>query len=211
MTNGRGSPASNGTDGVYDRLDMADDSGEDGNCDAALQVHGIIGRATDQLLDNDDNDAEQVDVIERERKTRPRTGQTAPKRAVNPEREAEIAKMLASPVPPAEVRAHLERTDFGRVPAYMRELLEDLELEEQYINSLPDEVDAPKPIVRLLTAGEKEALLRGLKQQFQQATAIYLKAGPKSRKKDGLEAELDRIKKDIENISRPYIFVEAGT
>lgn len=177
----------------------------------ALAAETSSRRVTGQLP-TPGNDAEQLDVsLSDARLTRPRTGQLAPKRAANPKREAEIAEIFAAPVPPAEVRAHLERTDFGRVPPYMREILEDLEGEEQYIISLPDERDEPKRVVRLLAAEERDLLLRGLEQQLQQATAAYLQAGPKSRKRDELEADLERIKTDIESISRPYIFVEAST
>lgn len=211
---GRGSPLPGGEEDPNDRVDVADESGEDGGPDsvAAVRVDAIIGRATDQLFGFDDGDAEWADASpSNARRTRPRTGQTAPKRVANPKREAEIAEILAAPAPPAEVRAYVERTDYGRVPPYMREILDGLEGEARYIMSLPDEPDKPRRIVRLLAAGERELLLRGLKQQFQQATAIYLRTGPKNRKKDELEAELESIKQDIENISRPYIFVEAGT
>merc|ERR1712187_511442 len=95
-------------------------------------------------------------------------------------------------------------------PMFLRSVEAELAFEQEYITSLHDPAEEPKALVRLLAQDEKDELVQGLKQQFQHATACYLKAAPKSRSKAELEAELAKIKRDIESLSRPYIFVEDG-
>lgn len=128
----------------------------------------------------------------------------------NAARLAEIAQILAAPKKSApEVREYVAGNDFGRVPRYLQNVTLELDEEQEYIISLHERPreEAPKVFVRLLTQGEKEELVLGLKQRFQFATARYLKERPKGRSKDALEAELGKIKQDIESLSRPYIFV----
>lgn len=129
----------------------------------------------------------------------------------NPARGADIAKILHTPRRSEDVREYAVKAGYGRMPSHLRQVNAELDAEQQYIGALesPRE-DPPKAQVRLLRQGEKDVLIAGLKQQFQQATACILKA-PKAKGglKDELEERLGRLRQDIENLSRPYVFVEA--
>lgn len=128
----------------------------------------------------------------------------------DPARGADIAKILHAPRRPSEVREYAAKAQYWRVPNYLRQVAEELDAEQRYIVSLDNSrEDQPKAPVRLLRQGEKDELVHGLKQQFQQASACILKAGKKSGAKAKLEERLGRISQDIENLSRPYIFVQA--
>lgn len=127
----------------------------------------------------------------------------------NPLRAAAIAQVLAAARCAAEVRAYAAGFGggFGRVPAFLRPIVAELDSEQRYISLLHEPREASKSRVRLLAKGEKDALLSGLKLQFQRTTASYLKEVPKSRSKAALEAELTRIREDLESLNRPYVFV----
>lgn len=188
----------------------------------ASRVDAIINKVTDQLaeaavaddvLDAEDEAAQQFQGPSsggsRPPGKKPRQGAMVNKRpARNPARGADIAKILSAPRKPPEVRAYLAQKGFGRVPIFLRDVSEELDEEERYIVSLREPREPPRVFVRLLTQGEKDHLVKGLKQRFQQATAKYLKAPPKSRSKADLEAECEKIAQDIQNLGRPYIFVE---
>merc|ERR1711924_37696 len=122
---------------------------------------------------------------------------------------AEIAKILKAVHEPADIRRYAERSCFRRLPGYLREVSEVLEAEQEYITSLPAPRDeAPKACVRLLKDEERTHLIQGLRLQFQQISAKVLKEKPRSKDRSNLEADLKRIQQDIDNLSRPYIFVE---
>jgi len=101
------------------------------------------------------------------------------------------------------------------VPQYLQQVTAELDAEQQYIVTLrerPPREEEPKAVVRLLAQGEKDELLRGLKQQFQQASAHALKVDKLDKRlRADLETRMERIKKDITSVSRPYIFVEVGS
>ncbi|CAE8690023.1 unnamed protein product [Polarella glacialis] len=181
--------------------------------DAVSRVGAIISQATDQLGESPLPD--QVDYAEIPSPSRGGRGQararpmgTGAERA--PHRGAEIAQaLLLAPRCPEDVRSYASRRGHGRVPDCLVDFQEELEDEQQYIESLAEPLEAPERYVRLLASSEKDLLIRGLKQQFARATASFLKVAAKSRSRAKLEEELSRIRQDIDNLSRPYIFVEA--
>lgn len=128
----------------------------------------------------------------------------------NPQRGAEIAKVLQSLSKTVDISKYADRAGFGRTPPYLREASSVLDAEQEYIISLhePRLEEAPKNLVRLLQQGERDELLQGLRHQFQQASARVLKAKPRSQARTDVEGELQRIKGDIASLSRPYIFVQ---
>mmetsp|Transcript_11770 Transcript_11770/g.26647 ORF Transcript_11770/g.26647 Transcript_11770/m.26647 type:complete len:225 (-) Transcript_11770:44-718(-) len=122
----------------------------------------------------------------------------------------EIARLLAQAKPAVYLRDLLAREDYCRVPQGLVQVKSELDEEQRYIDSLPEPVEPSRAIVRLLESGEKEILIRGLKLRFQHTSAHCLAAGAKTERRAELEAELEQIKQDIENLSRPYIFVEVA-
>eukprot|EP00930_Biecheleria_cincta_P086815 TRINITY_DN76064_c0_g1_i1.p1 TRINITY_DN76064_c0_g1~~TRINITY_DN76064_c0_g1_i1.p1 ORF type:complete len:266 (-),score=38.02 TRINITY_DN76064_c0_g1_i1:81-878(-) len=197
------------------------DAGE--GVDAASRVDAIITRATDQLVEDsstvvltDRHNTKQLragDGAGSSSPSRPRQAQaqvlmgTGAKPA--PHKAPEIARILAKPTTVVGVHSYAAANGFWRVPEYFAEMQIDFEEEEDYIRSLRETMESPSRRVRLLAQSEKECLVNGLKQQFQKATAIYLKATPGTRDREELDNELARIKRDIDNLSRPFIFVEA--
>lgn len=144
------------------------------------------------------------------RAMRPMGTGAAPNPARGNEVKEEIANIIAAGRNPSQVRAYVELRNFGRVPPFLAELRSEIDEEQERIAALQEEMEEemPRRPVRLLAQGEKDELIYGLKQQLQQATAMYSNASPTSRYKDELEDEMERLTQDIENLSRPYIFVE---
>lgn len=190
--------------------------------DAASRVDAIITRATDQLVE----DSSTVVLTDRQSTSQPQAGDGAGSSSPSrrqaqarvlmgtgatpaPHKAPEIARLLAKPSTVANVHSYAAAHGFWRVPEFFEEMQMDFEEEEDYIRSLCEAREAPSRRVRLLAQDEKACLVNGLKQQFQKATANYLKATPGTRDREELDNELARIKRDIDNLSRPYIFVEA--
>jgi len=126
---------------------------------------------------------------------------------LNPSAGVEIAHILSPQRCSSDVRACLEKHGFGRVPPFLHRVHAKLDAEQEYIITRDKPEEVPKSIVRLQSQREKDELLRGLKLQFQRATASYIKELPQSRAKLELEEEIARIKKDITKLGEPYIFV----
>mmetsp|Transcript_6654 Transcript_6654/g.14525 ORF Transcript_6654/g.14525 Transcript_6654/m.14525 type:complete len:255 (-) Transcript_6654:248-1012(-) len=196
---------------------------------AASRVDHIITTATDRLVETPVDREKDVVLlhVEDDREVHPsgpRAAKVGAKRPPPPaaRRVAPTASSSSSTARGLEIAAklserpqgpceHVARNDFYRMPAGLQQVATELDEEQRYIASLsqPQE-DGPKVRVRLLESGEKELLIRGLKLRFQQTTASCLQAGPKGKRRAALEAELEQIKQDIDNLNRPYIFVEAS-
>lgn len=195
-----------------------EDAIADAQTRAVSRIDAIINEATHQYAETSVHSESCTPEVQQ---PRPTTGRVQPPRGAdvpNPAIASEITRILAAsqklkPVPESssarnQVREYAERRNFGRGPAFLRNVEALLDAEQQYISSLPGDSEPPKTAVRLLTKSEKDELTLGLKQSFQQATALYLKAPPKSRSRNEIQAQLNKLTRDIENLSRPYIFVE---
>mmetsp|Transcript_34475 Transcript_34475/g.73453 ORF Transcript_34475/g.73453 Transcript_34475/m.73453 type:complete len:280 (-) Transcript_34475:310-1149(-) len=126
---------------------------------------------------------------------------------------AEMTRILSATRHVADLKAYVASMGggCGKVPPFLSPVVAALDAETRYIMSLREpREEVAKPRVRLLSQGERDALLSGLKKKFQQTTGRYLQAAPKSRSRKVLEAELNKIQKDLDCLSQPYIFVEEG-
>jgi len=199
-----------------DEVDLEDEDEETRNR-AESRVGSIIAQATRQLDDACETADNSQEVGQAPQAMPKASSKSARRRAMgtgatpNLARGAEIAQILAVPQHTVDVRAYAERLGYGRVPPFLREIEAELDAEQEYIVSLQEERKHPKTVVRLLGQHEKEELIQGLKQQLARASAAFLQAPLKSRSREELEAQLQRIKQDIDNLSRPYIFVEDGS
>lgn len=128
-------------------------------------------------------------------------------------RGAEIARVLAAPRCPAEVRDYAARFGggFGRIPAFLRPVATHLDAEQRYIVALCEPREPPSRRVKLLAKGEKDRALLALKQQLQQAGNVCAKAKPKGRTRQRAEADIARLKADVAHLERPYVFTEDRT
>lgn len=132
----------------------------------------------------------------------------------DPSRGIEISSIISAGRQSRDVNQYLDRRSYGKTPSYLHRVMSNIDAEQRYIMGLhafreDEDSNEPRACFRVLTSGEKQELVSGLKQEFQQATAKLLKAGKKCAQKADLETELVRIKKDIDDMSQPYIFVKA--
>merc|ERR1719453_1844278 len=115
-------------------------------------------------------------------------------------------------VPTAEVKAYAVAKDFGRVPSYLRETMEVLEDEREYIEALPEieaellsEDPSDKRYVRLLTEMERLGLMEALlakQEQVEECFESELDIHPeelwKRKVRERYEPQLRQIDRDLE-------------
>lgn len=109
---------------------------------------------------------------------------------------------------------YTKKPDYGRVPQYLRRVQEEIQEEYQYVADLQQAaVEAEREHVRELTAQEKEDILAGLRQRWDDVNKHYQTLRVSSdtpayyQRKERLEGELRTIEKDIERFSKPKVFV----
>lgn len=111
----------------------------------------------------------------------------------------------------AVLRAHAARDDYGRVPAYLRDLAAAAEDEERYIEDLPSAGYAAESVekhpVRLLTAAEREQLLHGLTRRQEQLTKLVCDESCPDSKLRRYRGQLQHLGADITRLSQEYVFV----
>lgn len=119
-------------------------------------------------------------------------------------------------VPAAEIRAEVQRSSYDRFPGYLKETMELLDEEEDYINSLPNTALEPehRPLVRLMTESERGVLAEGLLAKKEQVTrcfeadlVLHHEDVWKRRVIERYAPQLCQINTDINYMNRKYIFV----
>mmetsp|Transcript_87985 Transcript_87985/g.152439 ORF Transcript_87985/g.152439 Transcript_87985/m.152439 type:complete len:178 (+) Transcript_87985:154-687(+) len=135
---------------------------------------------------------------------------------------AERAVRLLRTAPTSKVRAFAQSAEFGRIPAYLRETMNVLEDEREYIESLPEieaEVEDPdnRRRVRLLTDIERLSLVEGLMGKREQVARcleaellLHHEDLWKRKVRARYEPQIEQIDKDLEKMSRRYIFVASS-
>lgn len=100
------------------------------------------------------------------------------------------------------------------MPKYLEMIKKDIAAENEYIRQMQSqEEESP---VRLMTNEEKAGLIQGLKVKWESVNTEYqaithmtkLDTVGKIRRKEGYEAELSQIEKDIEKLNRQTIYVD---
>jgi len=118
---------------------------------------------------------------------------------------------------------YLKKEDYGKVPAYLTQVKEEIRREKEMIDRYVEERmgykgDEPESRMELMSDEERGSLLDALKakwdvtnQKYQKITHIVnLDTVGQVRRKTNLERELKQIEKDIEQLSRPGpIYVNA--
>ncbi|CAH0547774.1 unnamed protein product [Brassicogethes aeneus] len=101
--------------------------------------------------------------------------------------------------------------EYGAVPNYLVKLKE--EAEEKRLKAA-EEVSFKQPLCRYITSDEREALLEGLKQNWEelqiayQGLPILTDTIPKINKKVRLENDLKQLENDIVKVEKhPYLYV----
>ncbi|VEN53666.1 unnamed protein product [Callosobruchus maculatus] len=106
---------------------------------------------------------------------------------------------------------YIKAMTFGRTPKYLERFMAIREAEYQ---KKKDSTGVQQPLCRYITRDQREKLLSGLKQNWEELQKIYqglpilTDTIPKKFRKSKLEAELKQLEKDIVFIERhPYIYV----
>lgn len=119
-----------------------------------------------------------------------------------------------------------QKPEYGQIPSYLHEIKKEIEEEYAYIHALQERhTQREGRPMRLLTHSERDELLEGLKQRYEDLRAQYNNCNfaiPAPKKKDPAVAQLDRMKvqkkerfesemeqleKSIAKLSKENIFV----
>lgn len=109
----------------------------------------------------------------------------------------------------------MKKEDFGKVPAYLSQVKEEIKREnqmiERYVKEQMGEVEEAPEVYEEFTEEEREALLDALKAKWDAVNAQYQKithlvkldTAGQLRRKEQLEAQLTRLENDIQRLDRP--------
>uniref|UniRef100_A0A6A7G7C6 Enkurin n=1 Tax=Hirondellea gigas TaxID=1518452 RepID=A0A6A7G7C6_9CRUS len=131
-----------------------------------------------------------------------------------------VANILKEPEnlvqsPTNEMPRHAE---YGKVPEYLQHVKNEIQEEYNYIREMHREENiqvSEQSKIKLLQDKEKQELLIALKMKWQDVNKIYqtrthevvLDTVGKLRRKEAYEADLQQIEKDIEKLSKQYVFL----
>eukprot|EP01039_Chlorochromonas_danica_P001249 gene1249-1361_t len=116
--------------------------------------------------------------------------------------------------PPVKELNYMKKEDFGKVPAYLSQVREEVrrenEMIERYVKQQMGEVERTPETFEELTEGERSDLLDQLKARWDYVNANYQKithlvkldTTGQRRRKEQLENELQQLEYDIERLER---------
>eukprot|EP00742_Colponemidia_sp_Colp-10_P000458 GILJ01000499.1.p1 GENE.GILJ01000499.1~~GILJ01000499.1.p1 ORF type:complete len:274 (-),score=53.22 GILJ01000499.1:229-1050(-) len=125
--------------------------------------------------------------------------------------------LTAAKKPLDNTKQFTKKVDYGRTPEYLQKIKADINDEYEFIRKMQEaEEEQKRSTVRVLTDEERDALLQGLKAQWEKINSQYqlithvvtLDTIGKVRRKEQYEQTLAQIEKDIERINKKYIFVD---
>lgn len=114
----------------------------------------------------------------------------------------------------------MAKEDYGKVPAYLKEVKKEIEDEQEYIRTImmqeQEAYTAAQPKMRLLSEEDRLSLLDQLKtkwdavdKQYQlQTHVVDLDTIGKVRRKEEYESQLQNLEKMIEKLERKNVFVQ---
>jgi hypothetical protein len=109
---------------------------------------------------------------------------------------------------------YLQKQDYGKVPAYLTRVKEQIKdeygmIEEMQQRNQPSQQEA----IDVLTDGDRQLLLAGLKANWEavnkeyQTLSFTLDTPAKKKRKEDYEAQLEQIEKDIQKLTKKFVFV----
>ena len=107
----------------------------------------------------------------------------------------------------------LHKPDYGQVPAYLDRVKSEIADEYRYIQELQQENAEIQNGMRLLAEEERLQILDGLKQKWSQLNTQYQTMSftvdtiAKRRRKEQYERELAELERDIERMSKQFVYV----
>jgi Calmodulin-binding len=109
---------------------------------------------------------------------------------------------------------YLKKEDFGKVPAYLTQVKEEIRREndmiEKYVKEQLGEVEGPQEQYEELTESERLELISALKSKWDHTNAAYQKithlvkldTTGQVRRKEQLEGAMQQIESDIERLTK---------
>jgi len=116
----------------------------------------------------------------------------------------------------------VNKPGFGKSPEYLANVRNEIQAERDYVYQAMEQDRAQyemgMPTRRLLTEEERTQLLIGLKDKWETVNKEYqtmthrvaLDTMGSIRRKEEYEAELTRLEKSVEKLSKQYVFVDEG-
>jgi len=132
------------------------------------------------------------------------------------------ATAVIGAAPPAGAEApvnFLNKPDFGKVPAYLGQVKQQVSMETQLVQTMMNAQQESKtagPKMRQLSEEERQVLLGNLKKKWDEINKLYqgcthiiaLDSRSKIVRKEQYERELAELEVAIERLSKKYVFVE---
>lgn len=116
--------------------------------------------------------------------------------------------------PPVKELNYMKKEDFGKIPAYLTQVKEEVKREnemiERYVKQQMGQVERTPETFEELTEDERSDLIDQLKARWDHVNANYQKithlvkldSTGQKRRKEQLETELEQLEHDIERLSR---------
>lgn len=129
-----------------------------------------------------------------------------------------LAACLTEPLPRDGNVEFPKHAEYGKVPEYLSNIKEDIAAEMRHIADQEEAMQAgDKDGISLLPEEEKQRMLCLLKDKWEMVNHEYqnithlvtLDTIGKVRRKERYEADLSQLEKDIEKLSKKYVFVKS--
>jgi len=130
------------------------------------------------------------------------------------------AIMAESKTAPRDDQDYVTKPDYGRVPAYLGRVKEEIQKEKDYVYEImkreKEEEIKQQPRLRLLPEEERLALVNDLKLKWEAVNKKYqlmthnnvLDTNGKIRRKETNESELSNLEKAIERLSKKNVYIQ---
>ena len=111
---------------------------------------------------------------------------------------------------------YLQKQDYGKVPAYLSRVKDQIKDEYGMIEEMQQRNQpADQESIDVLTEGDRERLLAGLKANWEavnkeyQTLSFTLDTPAKKKRKEDYEAQLEEIERDIQKLNKKFVFVHS--
>ena len=130
-----------------------------------------------------------------------------------------LKAVLTAPKKKADEPQYRNKEDYGKVPAYLSYVQDEIQQEKEYMRTLIEKErqaeDANQPHVRMLSEEDRVELLSALKSKWADTNHKYqlmahqttLDTLGKIKRKEYYENELGQLEKAIEKMSKSHVLV----
>lgn len=144
-------------------------------------------------------------------RTEPRA---SPQRRTNFEAENKLSATKMRPPPEKKDVNWKKKAGYGKTPAYLSKVKDDIAQEKEAERlRREEEENAGKPKLRELSRQEKSELIQGLKENWEaihkeyQKLPVSIRTIAQRERKEGYEAQMTKIEKDIDKLQRRHVLV----